>query len=191
MASIIKNYSQSEIVVMETSSNFEGIALHEKLSKCQPRHSAVVKSMKEYLENIYVDFNLGRPMMFDIQSNSVIEMRGLYGKSMVLYDCSMVSLLKDCMVDIVEDQTDCLLFTLWLDYLNKLKRKRKQQSDYHFYDFIGEIFSVENLHVPYLDGINEIDDEDIKQAHTADYNYLVLWFSYERTDITNVARASV
>ena len=130
-------------------------------------------------------------MMFAIQSNSVIEMRGQYGKSMVLYDCSMVSLLKDCMVDIVEDQTDCLLFTVWLDYLNKLKRKRKQQSDYHFYNFIGEIFSVENLHVPYLDGINEIDDEDIKQAHTADYNYLVLWFSYERTDITNVARASV
>ena len=149
MASIIKNYSQSEIVVMETSFNFEGIALHEKLSKCQPRYSTVVKSMKEYLDNIYVDFNLGRPMMFDIQSNSVIEMRGQYGKSMVLYDRSMVSLLKDCMVDIVEDQTDCLLFTLWLDYLNKLKRKRKQQSDYHFYDFIGEIFSVENLYVPF------------------------------------------
>ena len=97
MASIIKNYSQSEIVVMETSSNFEGIALHEKLSKCQPRHSAVVKSMKEYLDNIYVDFNQGRAMMFDIQSNSVIEMRGQYSKSMIILDKDMVPLIKDCM----------------------------------------------------------------------------------------------
>jgi hypothetical protein len=34
----------------------------------------------------------------------------------------------------------------------------------------------------------QIDDELIKQAHTDDYNYLVLWFSYERIDVNNVGR---
>ena len=170
------------------SSSFEGIKLHERLSKSQPLNSNVVKSMKEYLDSIYVDMSLGVPKIFDVQCNSVIEMRGQFGKSFCLTDNNMVSLLKDCMVDIVDDQTDCLLFTLWLDYVNKLKKKRRQQTHYHFYSFISEIFQDENKYSPYLDGINEIDDELIKQAHTDDYNYLILWFSYEEIDVNNMGR---
>ena len=177
MASMIKNYIINEFITMETGSSMSSITLQETFAKYLPTDLTVVKSMPHYFKSIYVDYNAdGTPVIIDINNASIIEMRGQYSKELPLLDVVVNTLLNQCMVDIIDDETDCLLHGLWLDYERYRNRTRKQHEN-KFYYYIQVIFRDETQHKLYEDFIQGIVDEEKKRTYQQDYVFLVTWFS--------------
>ena len=132
--------------------------------------------MNEYLKSLYIDYSQEQAKLFDINCNSVIEMRGEYSKILYITNNAMIALLNDCMVDVVSEEQECLLQLLWIQHERESKNKRKH-TKLNFYDYIRDIFEDSDKHSAYLDVINDIENEKIKDEHIKDYQFLVEWFS--------------
>jgi hypothetical protein len=157
---------------METGSSMSSITLQETFAKYLPTDLTVVKSMPHYFKSIYVDYNTdGTPVIIDINNASIIEMRGQYSKELPLLDVVVNTLLNECMVDIIDDATDCLLHRLWLDYDRYRTRTRKRHEN-KFYYYIQVIFRDESQHKQYEEFIQGIVDEEKKRTYQEDYVFL-------------------
>ena len=117
MASMMKNYIINEFITMETGSSMSCIELQHIFAKYLPSNLSVVRSMLHYFKSVYIHYDGDTPVIVDINNASIIEMRGQYPKELPLFNITVNTLLNQCMVDIIENETDCLLYSCWLDYV--------------------------------------------------------------------------
>ena len=131
---MIKNYVINEFITMTTASSMSSILTPQTFGKYLPFNLTVVKSMPHYFKSVYIDYIPdGSLTIIDINNSSIFEMRGQYSKELALLDVVVNILLNQCMVDVIEDETDCLLYSLWLDYDMYRTRIRKLIENRFYY----------------------------------------------------------
>ena len=112
MASMLKNYIMNEMITMETSSSLTSIKLNQNFHMYLPRDSFVVKSINYYLKALYADRRGDSTVLCDVNVHVVIEMRGELAQRVPLLLRRFECLTNECMVEIIESETDCLLLVL-------------------------------------------------------------------------------
>lgn len=187
MASIIKNYVINEFITMETGSSMSCISIQQIFAKYLPSELSVVRSMPHYFKSIYIDYDGDTPVIIDINNASIIEMRGHYSSELPLYDDTVNTLLNQCIVDIIDDETDCLLYSCWLDYV-KYRVKNRKQNENRFYYYLKEFFRDESQYKIYEDLEEGFEDDVQKNTYKADYNFLVTWFNIRDDDFPHPFR---
>jgi hypothetical protein len=188
MASIMKNYIINELICMESGSNLDAISLNQRLSKFQPNNSVIIKTMSHYMQSLYIDMDeKPTPTIFDVNSSSIIELRGDFVEHLHAKDESFSSFLEDSMHDIITEETDCLLYTIWLEY-EKRKKSKKKPIPKSFYFYLKEVFQDHIQYTAYGVIGNHIDDMEYKKLFFEDYQFLIDFFSVDHTDVTNDKR---
>ena len=176
MASMIKNYVINEFITMETGSSMESIGIHQIFAKFLPSELTVIRSIPHYSKSIYIDYAPdGSPTIIDINTASIIEMRGNYTKEMAFMNDSISNLLNQCMVDVIDEETDCLLYSLWQDYV-KYRVKIRRPHENKFYNYLEQFFRDDTQYKIYEDLHIGIEDEYKRNNYLEDYQFLVTWF---------------
>ncbi len=158
---MLKNYVMNEAIMIETSSSLKSTELNKHFEMYLPKESNVVKSMNYYLQPLYADFTDMAHTLYDVNVHAVTEMRGdpIHHFKLTLMSFSFI--INECMVDIIENETDCLLFLIWGDYVSHKKRLKKDQ-ELLFAVYLNDLFSDQIRYSVYQVIINRIEDADHK-----------------------------
>jgi len=176
MASMLKNYVMNEGIMMETASCLKSVELNHHFQMYLPKESIVVKSMNFYLKPLYADFKDMAHTLYDINVHAVTELRGYIIHHYKLTFKSFNFLINECMVDIIENETDCLLLLLWKDYVSH-KRRLKRDHEQLFAGYLNDVFSDQIRYSVYQVLINRIEDAELKVIFQNDFDFIVSYFS--------------
>ena len=162
--------------MMETSSSSKSVELNHHFQMYLPKESNVVKSMNFYLKPLYADFKDMAHTLYDINVHAVTEMRGDPIHHLKFTLRSFTFLINECMVDIIENETDCLLLLLWGDYISQKRRLKKDQEQL-FAVHLNDVFSDQIRSSVYQVLISRIEDAETKVTFQNDFDFLVSYFS--------------
>ena len=171
---MLKNYVMNEVITMETSSSLSAIKLNQHFHMYLPRDSFVTKSINYYVKALYADRKGDSTVLCDVNVHAVIEMRGELTDRVPLYLRGFEYIMDECMVEIIESETDCLLLVLWNEY-EKIRRRGQQQLS--FSKWMGDIFTDRIRHSIYQVLINGIEDVTLKETFQSDYDFIVSYFA--------------
>ena len=176
MASMLKNYVMNEVIMIETASSLTSDELNQHFQMYLPKDTYVIKSMNYYLKPLYADFKDMAHTLYDVDVHAVTELRGDIIHHYKLTLKSFSFLINECMVDIIENETDCLLLLIWGDYVSH-KRRLNRDHEQLFAVFLNDVFSDQIRYSVYQVIINRIEDADIKVTFQTDFDFIVSYFS--------------
>jgi hypothetical protein len=127
---MLKNYIVNEVITMEMATSISSININEHFYEFIPYNVDLVKSINHYLQALYVDFcDIVRDniTIFDLNVHAVTELRGNVNQFFPLSNRRLNYVINECIAELIENDSDCLLIVIWNDYESHKKRQRKEK----------------------------------------------------------------
>jgi hypothetical protein len=178
-ASIIKNYMEKESIFFESALEFTEIENIQNFTKFLPQNSLGMKSLSSYLQPLYVDYDDEEIIIYDIPNSNVVQLNGEI-KTYKLNKLLFAYIIHDAMTYPNASAPDnSLLKMLYNDWL-KGKGVKKPENFLNFLSVSmnSKRFSTTNsIYIKYLNYIDTITDENIKNQFIEDLRFLSYHFT--------------
>lgn len=160
----MKNYSLHEASTMNFSLYIKNIKALASVAKYQPSDTNVLHDMSSFLKALHVDFDDEDPVLYDVPSCSLLELKGTTHKITLTYQ-ELNALVTECTDNIQEETLLYFLFTRFTSYTHRHPRKFRN----NFLAFIS--FALDDIdQFQYI--INEITRLNNNETYNQDLIYL-------------------